>query len=233
MTLDIRRGATRGFADHGWLRSFHSFSFADYHDPARMGFGALRVINEDRVAAGQGFGTHGHENMEILSYVLDGELAHKDSLGTGAVIRPGELQRMSAGTGVRHSEFNASKVDPVHFLQIWITPDRRGHTPGYEQKAFPSDERRGKLRLLASPDGREGSVTIHQDAQLWATLLGAGEAVSYAVPTARKAWIQVARGTVTVDGQRLEAGDAATLTSGEVRIAGDAGDAEVLIFDLA
>ena len=226
---EIRRGDTRGFADHGWLRSFHSFSFADYHHPERMGFGALRVINEDRVAAGQGFGTHGHENMEILSYVLDGELAHRDSLGTGAVIRPGELQRMSAGTGVRHSEFNSSQTDPVHFLQIWILPDRRGHAPGYEQKAFPVEGRRGKLQLLASPDGAEGSVTIHQDARVWTTI--PEEEVVYTVPAGRKAWVQVVRGAISVDGERLEAGDAAVVSDAGALHLG--GKGEALIFDLA
>ncbi len=228
---EIRRADSRGFADHGWLRSFHSFSFADYHNPARMGFGALRVINEDRVAAGQGFGTHGHADMEILSYVLEGELAHQDSLGTGAVIRPGELQRMTAGTGVRHSEHNGSKTDPVHFLQIWIVPDRHGHTPGYEQKAFPVEGRRGKLQLLASPDGADGSVTIHQDVRLWTTVVGAGDEVVYTVADSRRAWVQVIRGVLTLDGQRLETGDAAAVSAAGALNLGGAG--EVLVFDLA
>ncbi len=228
----IRRANDRGYADHGWLRSFHTFSFAGYYDEAHMGFGPLRVINEDRVAAGQGFGKHSHRDMEILSYVLDGALEHKDSIGTGSVIRPGDVQRMSAGTGVAHSEFNASKTDPVHFLQIWIVPDRAGHAPGYEQKAFSTEERQGKLRLVASPDGRDGSLTIHQDATLRAGLLAAGETATYALPEGRSAYVHVARGTVTLNGERLGAGDAAAIeASGELVLTGvDAG--EVLLFDL-
>jgi redox-sensitive bicupin YhaK (pirin superfamily) len=230
--MNIRRANDRGYADHGWLRSFHTFSFAGYYDEAHMGFGPLRVINEDRVAAGQGFGKHSHRDMEILSYVLDGALEHKDSLGTGSVIRPGDVQRMSAGTGVAHSEFNASKTEGVHFLQIWIMPDRAGHAPGYEQKAFSTEERQGKLRLVASPDGRDGSVTIHQDATLRAALLAAGETTTYALPAGRRAWVHVARGTVTLNGERLGAGDAAAIEeSGELVLTGvDAG--EVLLFDL-
>lgn len=230
--MNIRRANDRGYADHGWLRSFHTFSFAGYYDEAHMGFGPLRVINEDRVAAGQGFGRHSHRDMEILSYVLDGALEHKDSIGTGSVIRPGDVQRMSAGTGVAHSEFNASKTDPVHFLQIWIVPDRAGHAPGYEQKAFSTEERQGKLRLVASPDGRDGSLTIHQDATLRAGLLAAGETATYALPAGRSAYVHVARGTVTLNGERLGAGDAAAIEeSGELVLTGvDAG--EVLLFDL-
>jgi len=230
--MNIRRANDRGYADHGWLRSFHTFSFAGYYDEAHMGFGPLRVINEDRVAAGQGFGKHSHRDMEILSYVLDGALEHKDSIGTGSVIRPGDVQRMSAGTGVAHSEFNASKTEGVHFLQIWIMPDRAGHAPGYEQKAFSTEERQGKLRLVASPDGRDGSLTIHQDATLRAGLLAAGETATYALPAGRRAYVHVARGTVTLNGERLVAGDAAAIEeSGELVLTGvDAG--EVLLFDL-
>lgn len=232
-TMIIRRANDRGFADHGWLRSFHTFSFAGYHDPAHMGFSALRVINEDRVAAGQGFGRHPHRDMEILSYVLDGALEHKDSMGTGSVIRPGDVQRMSAGTGVAHSEFNASKTDPVHFLQIWILPDRAGHKPGYEQKNFSREERQGKLRLVASPDGRDGSVSIHQDATLRAALLAKGERATYALPAGRNAWVHVARGAVTLNGERLEAGDAAAIEEpGELALEGVDGAGEVLLFDL-
>jgi redox-sensitive bicupin YhaK (pirin superfamily) len=235
-TMQIRRASERGYADHGWLRSFHTFSFADYRDPRWMGFRALRVINEDRVAAGGGFPTHPHADMEIISYVLDGQLAHRDSMGTGSVIRPGEVQRMSAGTGVYHSEMNGSKSDPVHFLQIWILPDRRGHQPGYEQKAFPTEERDGKLRLVASGDGREGSVTVHQDVNLYGTLVGAGQEVRHTIAPGRHAWVQVARGSATVNGTRLDAGDAAyTSDAGELAIAGvDGGDqAELLVFDLS
>lgn len=230
--MTIRRANERGLADHGWLRSFHTFSFADYYDPAHMGFGPLRVINEDRVAPGQGFGRHSHRDMEILSYVLEGALEHKDSLGTGSVIRPGDVQRMSAGTGVAHSEFNGSKTEGVHFLQIWIMPDRAGHAPGYEQKAFPAEERQGRLRLVASPDGRDGSLTIHQDASLRAGLLAAGEAATYQLRKGRRAWVHVARGSVTLNGERLDAGDAAAIeVPGELALAGvDAG--EVLLFDL-
>lgn len=230
--MQIRRAKDRGYADHGWLKSFHTFSFADYLDPAHMGFRALRVINEDKVAPGQGFGTHGHRDMEIVSYVLYGALEHKDSIGTGSVIKPGEVQRMSAGTGVRHSEFNASKMDVVHFLQIWIVPDRAGHDPGYEQKAFSDDEKRGKLRLVASPDGREGSVTIHQDARMYAGLFDEGERASFDVPKGRGAWLHVARGSVDVNGTALEAGDAVAFENAEtIAIAGKK-KGEVILFDL-
>jgi redox-sensitive bicupin YhaK (pirin superfamily) len=231
--IELRPAAERGHADHGWLDSRHSFSFADYHDPAHMGFGALRVINEDRIAAGTGFGTHGHRDMEIVSYVLDGALAHKDSLGNGSVIRPGDVQRMSAGTGVLHSEFNHQQDAPTHFLQIWIQPDRRGIAPGYEERHFSEADRRGRLRLIASPDGADGSVTIHQSARLYAGLLDGDERARLALEAGRRAYVHVARGAVTVNGRRLAAGDAAKLV-GERAVELDAGEgAEVLVFDLA
>lgn len=233
----IRRSSERGHADHGWLSSFHTFSFADYYDPAHMGFGALRVINEDRVQPGKGFGTHPHRDMEIISYVLEGGLEHRDSMGNGSVIRPGDVQRMSAGTGVTHSEFNASRSELVHFLQIWIVPEERGIAPSYEQRSFSEAERQGRLRLVASRDGRDGSVLVHQDANLYASLLGAGERVRYEVPATRRAWIHVARGSVEIDGARLDAGDAAAVSeAGALDIAGidsGSGSAEVLVFDLA
>jgi redox-sensitive bicupin YhaK (pirin superfamily) len=229
--MKIRRATDRGHAEHGWLESFHTFSFADYLDPAHMGFRTLRVINEDRVAPGKGFGTHGHRDMEIVSYVLSGALEHKDSIGTGSVIRPGDVQRMTAGTGVLHSEFNASKSELVHFLQIWILPDRPGHTPGYEQKTFTSEDKRGKLRLVASRDGHEGSVTIHQDASIFAALLGPGESVTHTLASGRGAWIHVARGSIEVGSTLLSAGDAAAIeTPGPITLAG--GDGEVIVFDL-
>lgn len=232
MNTQIRRGNERGHADHGWLNSFHTFSFADYYDPKFMGFRALRVINEDRVAAGGGFPRHGHRDMEIISYVLEGALAHEDTTGTRAIIKPGEVQRMSAGTGVQHSEMNASKTDPVHFFQIWIIPDRPGHAPGYEQKAFSVEERRGKLRVVASSDGRDGSITIHQDAALSAGLLAPGESVTHVVPAKRYAWVQVARGAVEVNGEKLAAGDGlAADGAGELAIKA-VEDAEILVFDL-
>jgi hypothetical protein len=233
VVLTIRRAAHRGHADHGWLDSHHTFSFADYHDPRHMGFRNLRVINDDRVAPGMGFPTHAHRDMEIVSYVLDGALEHKDSLGTGSVIRPGDVQRMSAGTGVRHSEYNASKSEPVHFLQIWIIPARAGIAPGYEQTTFAAAEKQGKLRLVASPDGRDGSVTIHTDARLYATLLGAGEKVEHTVLPGRHAWVHVARGQVEVNGEALGEGDgASTSDAGALALEGVEG-AEVLVFDLA
>ena len=232
MPHTIRRAADRGHADHGWLDSFHTFSFADYHDPRHMGFRALRVINDDTVAPGHGFGTHGHRDMEIISYVLAGELAHKDSMGNGSVIRPGDVQRMSAGTGVMHSEMNPSRDTPVHFLQIWILPDRAGHRPSYEQIHVPAADRRGQLKLVASPDGAGGSVTIHQDARLYAALLDGGERAVHTVAAGRHAWVHVARGAATVAGIALGAGDAlATSDAGELIITGDG--AEVLVFDLA
>ena len=231
--MKIRRSGDRGLADHGWLRSFHTFSFADYYDPANMGFRSLRVINEDRVEPGRGFGTHPHRDMEIISYVLDGELSHKDSMGNGSVIRPGDVQRMSAGTGVLHSEFNPSASNGVHFLQIWIMPDRGGYQPSYEQKSFSSDERAGKLRLVASSDGRDGSVTIHQDARLLAGTFTDGQRARYELGQGRHAWVHVARGSVDVQGQRLNAGDAAAIDdSGPIDILGTS-TGEVLLFDLA
>ena len=230
--MNILRGNERGTADHGWLRSFHTFSFADYHDPRRMGFFALRVINEDRVAPGQGFPRHGHRDMEIVSYVLEGALEHKDSMGTGAVIRPGDVQRMSAGTGILHSEYNASKVDPVHFLQIWINPATRGNAPGYEQTHYSRAQKQGRLCLVASSDGREGSVTVRQDMALYASLLDGDDVVTHTLGDGRAAWVHVARGEVTVGGERLAAGDAAAIGGGTIRMSAGVG-AEVLLFDLA
>ncbi|MGZ5032886.1 MAG: pirin family protein [Usitatibacter sp.] len=231
--IQIRRSLERGHADHGWLNSFHSFSFADYHDPEHMGFGPLRVINEDRVQPGQGFGTHSHRDMEIISYVLEGGLAHKDSMGNGSVIRPGDVQRMSAGTGVAHSEFNASKSELVHFLQIWIEPSVHGMKPSYEEKRFEDASKRGRLRLIGSPDGREGSVTIHQDANLYAALLDGLEAVQFEPKPGRKIYVHVIKGTVEVNGQPLAAGDAIKI-AGESRVRIEkGGNAEILLFDLA
>jgi len=232
----IRRADERGFADHGWLRSFHTFSFADYYAPAHMGFRALRVINEDRVEGGKGFGTHPHRDMEIVSYVLSGSLQHKDSMGTGSVIRPGDVQRMSAGTGVTHSEFNGSATEPVHFLQIWILPDSRGHAPSYEQKHFTEADRRSKLRLVASKDGRDGSLSVHQDVGIYASLLAPGERVSHELSTGRYAWLHVARGKVEVRAQELGSGDAASFDPEQDRdgIAILAKEpSEILLFDLA
>jgi len=232
--MEIRRSAERGLAEHGWLKSFHTFSFADYHDPKHMGFGPLRVINEDRVQPGQGFGTHGHRDMEIISYVLEGGLAHKDSMGNGSTIKPGDVQRMSAGTGVRHSEFNASDKDLVHFLQIWIEPSQRGIQPGYEEKHFDDASKRGKLRLVASPDGAEGSVRLHQDAKLYATLVDGKESVTLEPAAGRLVYVHVARGSVSVNGTPLEAGDAVELKGNDNKVRLDNGrDAEVLLFDLA
>jgi quercetin 2,3-dioxygenase len=230
--LEIRRASDRGYADHGWLRSYHSFSFADYRDPQHVEFGALRVINEDRVVPGAGFGTHGHRDMEIVSYVLEGELAHKDSTGTSSVIRPGDVQRMSAGSGVRHSEFNGSQEKPVHFLQIWIQPDVLGIDPGYEQKHFAPDEKRGRLRLVASPDGAGGSVRIRQDARLYAGLFDAAERGNLEVAAGRRIYVHVARGKVTANGESLAAGDALKLTDTTALALSDGAGAEVLVFDL-
>lgn len=230
--ITIRKADARGRYDHGWLDTRHTFSFADYHDPRHMGFRDLRVVNEDRVVPGEGFGTHPHRDMEILTYVLEGALAHRDSLGNGSTIRPGEVQRMSAGTGVRHSEYNASRDAPVHFLQIWIRPDRAGHAPSYEQRAFPAAERRGGLRLLASPDGADGSLTIHQDVRVLGALLAAGQEATLALAPGRHAWVQVAGGEVDVNGTSLAAGDGAAL-SDEPQVSLRArADAEVLVFDL-
>ena len=231
--MEIRRSKERGLAEHGWLKSFHTFSFADYHDPQHMGFGPLRVINEDRVQAGQGFGTHGHSDMEIISYVLEGELAHKDSMGNGSVIRPGDVQRMSAGTGVRHSEYNASKSDLVHFLQIWIEPNERGIAPSYEEKHFDEASKRGKLRLIASHDARDGSVRLHQDADLYATLVDGDESVAFEPRPGRKIYVHLVRGEARVNGQALLAGDAMKLAGGDKKVRVDRGrGAEILIFDL-
>ncbi len=233
--LSVRRSDERGYAARGWLQSFHSFSFADYQDPRHMGFGPLRVINEDWIAPGMGFGTHGHRDMEIVTYVLDGELAHKDSIGggTAAVIRPGDVQRMSAGTGVQHSEFNHAADQTTHFLQIWIEPNVRGIEPGYEQKNFSEADKRGKLRLVASPDGADGSVLVHADARIYAGLLDGSEEATLSLDAARKSYVQLVRGELEVNGTRLAAGDAAMI-EGESRLAlRSARDAEVLVFDLA
>lgn len=231
--ITIRHRDERGVADMGWLNSNHSFSFGHYHDPRQMGFRALRVINEDRVIPGAGFPTHGHANMEIVSYVLDGALEHKDSIGTGSIIKPGEVQRMSAGRGIRHSEYNASQSDRVHFLQIWILPEAAGITPSYEQKAYPDAEKRGKLRLVGSRDGRDGSVTIHQDVDLYAALLDGEESASLSLRPSRHAWVQVARGQVHVNGTLLKEGDGAAFTDEEAVRLDRADLAEVLVFDLA
>jgi redox-sensitive bicupin YhaK (pirin superfamily) len=228
-----RPSEERGRGNHGWLDSRHTFSFADYHDPAHMGFRALRVINEDRVQAGRGFGTHPHRDMEIISYVLDGELGHKDSMGTGSVIRPGDVQRMSAGTGVLHSEMNPSPTNPVHFFQIWLMPERRGIPAGYEQKHFPPEEKRGRLRLVASRDGRDGSITVNQDADLYAGLFKPGEGARLELRPGRHAWIQVARGEVTVNGETLREGDGAAVSEEAALNLKATADAEVLVFDLA
>ena len=230
--IEMRRGSDRGYADHGWLKSFHSFSFAGYRDPAHMGFGPLIVINEDRIAPGTGFGTHGHRDMEIVSYVLDGALAHRDSMGNGSVIRPGDVQRMNAGRGVQHSEFNHEQQGETHFLQIWIEPAVRGIDPGYEEKHFDASAKRGRLRLVASSDGRDGSVRIHQNASVYAGLFDGDEAATLQVAAGRRIYVHVARGSVQVDGQRLDAGDAAKITD-QTSIRIDAGvQAEVLVFDL-
>lgn len=231
--MTVRRAAERGHADHGWLDTWHTFSFADYYDPEHMGFRALRVINEDVVAPGQGFGTHPHRDMEIVTYVLAGALSHRDSMGNGSIIRPGEVQRMTAGTGITHSEFNASRENTVHLLQIWLLPRQRGLTPGYEQKAFSADERRHGLRLVASPDGRDGSVTIETDALLFASLLAPGEKVSHPLSRGRHAWLQVARGAVTLNGTPLSQGDGAAVSDLERLDIVASEDAEVLLFDLA
>jgi quercetin 2,3-dioxygenase len=231
--ITVRKANERGHAEHGWLDSRHTFSFADYYDPEHMGFRALRVINEDRVAPGAGFGRHSHRDMEIISYVLDGGLEHRDSMGTGAVIRPGDVQRMSAGTGVVHSEYNASRQTPVHFLQIWIQPDQRGVAPSYEQKTFSDAEKAGRLRLVASPDGGDGSVSLHADARLFAGVFAAGEVVEHALAPGRHAWVHVVRGGARVNGVALAAGDAVALSEERtVRIEGIDGG-EVLVFDLA
>jgi quercetin 2,3-dioxygenase len=233
MTLTLRKAEDRGKANFGWLDSRHSFSFGDYRDPKHMGFGPLRVINDDRVVPGAGFPEHGHRDMEIVSYVLEGALEHRDSIGTGSVIRPGDVQRMSAGTGIRHSEFNASKAEPVHFLQIWIVPEREGLKPSYEQKAFQDREKDGKLRLVGSRDGRDGSVTIHRDVDVYAALLSRGLAVTHTLRAGRGAWVHVARGAVSLNGVPLKAGDGAAVTTPETLHLDQADDAELLLFDTA
>ncbi len=234
--ITLRRANERGHADHGWLNTYHTFSFADYYDPKHMGFRSLRVINDDRVAAGRGFGTHPHQDMEIVTYVLEGELAHKDSMGTGATIVPGEVQRMSAGTGVLHSEFNHSKTDEVHLLQIWILPEQRGLEPSYEQKFFGDDEKLNRFRVVASRDGREGSVKIHQDGAIYAALIEEGKSATCSLEKGRYAWIHVARGSVTLNGKPLNAGDGAAISEEEkLTLVGNSvgKKAEVLLFDLA
>jgi len=230
----VRRPANeRGRTKIGWLDSSHSFSFGDYYDPTHVDFRSLRVLNDDRVAAGQGFGMHPHRDMEIITYMLSGALEHKDSLGTGSVIRPGEVQRMSAGTGIRHSEFNPSPTDPAHLLQIWFTPERRGLEPGYEQKAFPEGERRNRWRLVASRDGRDGSVTIHQDAAMYVTSLDAGKTVTHELGRGRHGWLQVARGAVTLNGQLLQTGDGAAVSNESGLNVSATEAAELVLFDLA
>lgn len=237
--ISVRRSADRGQADHGWLKSFHSFSFADYHDPRHMGFGNLRVINEDRIAPGTGFGTHGHRDMEIVSYVLSGELAHKDSMGNGqagaavsGVIKPGDVQRMSAGRGVMHSEFNHAPDQTTHFLQIWIEPSERGIEAGYEQKHFDAASKRGTLRLVASPDGRDGSVTIHADAAIYSGLFDGEQPLQRPLDPRRKAYVHVVRGSVTVNGQSLQGGDALRIENESELTIEQGRDAELLVFDL-
>ncbi|HUI61999.1 MAG TPA: pirin family protein [Steroidobacteraceae bacterium] len=229
---EVRRSNERGYADHGWLQSFHTFSFASYFDPRHVEFGPLRVVNEDRVQPGAGFGTHGHRDMEIISYVLAGELAHKDSMGNGSVLRPGDVQRMSAGAGVQHSEFNPSRRDPVHFLQIWIQPNARGIEPGYEERRFPDEEKRGRLRLIASPDRSQGSVLIHQDARVYAGLFDGAESASLAIQSGRRLYVHVARGEVSANGTALGTGDALKLTDSATLVLRDGKQAEVLVFDL-
>lgn len=230
--LNIRKSQDRGTASFGWLRSQHTFSFGHYYDPAHMNVGPLRVINEDRVAAGRGFDPHSHKNMEIISYVLDGALEHKDSMGNGSVLRYGDVQRMSAGTGVTHSEYNGSKTEPVHFLQIWVIPGEAGGAPGYEEKYFDADSKKGRLRLIASNDGRDGSVSLRQDAAIYATILDGAQRVDHALQPGRQAYVQVARGQVTVNGVALAAGDAVHVAEEAAVALQDASDAEVLLFDL-
>lgn len=231
--LNIRKAEERGRSKLEWLDSYHTFSFADYYDPQHMAFGPLRVINDDRIAPGRGFGTHPHRDMEIITYVIEGSLEHRDSMGNGSVMRPGDVQRMSAGTGVTHSEFNHSQDEPVHLLQIWILPDARGHQPGYEQVFFGADQKRGRLTLVASGQGREGSVSLNQDADLYAALIDGDERMDFAVREGRFAWLQVARGVVEVNGQRLEHGDGASLAGPATLGIGAGQDAEILLFDLA
>lgn len=232
--ITVRPANERGAANFGWLDSRHTFSFGNYYDPSHMGFATLRVINEDKVAPSQGFGTHGHRDMEIISYVLDGALEHKDSIGNGSVIRPGDVQRMSAGSGILHSEYNSSDTNPVHFLQIWILPEQRGIEPSYEQTHFSAEEKQGKLRLVGSRNGRDGSVTIHQDVDLYATSLQAGVTVNHSLAKGRAAWVQVARGAAELNGHALAAGDGAAVTEAEaLTLTATSDDAEVLLFDMA
>lgn len=230
--IDMRLASQRGHANHGWLDSFHSFSFGEYFDPQQMGWSALRVINDDTVDAGQGFGTHGHRDMEIMSYVLQGELEHKDSMGTGSVIHPGDVQLMSAGTGVRHSEFNPSRTDPVHFLQIWIVPKFTGARPSYQQRRFDVAGKRGKLQLIVSPDGRHDSLTLGQDAQVYAALLDGHEQVSYQIAAGRRAYVHVAQGALNLNGQPMSAGDGAKISDESALVLDGGVNAEVLLFDL-
>jgi quercetin 2,3-dioxygenase len=229
---EIRRSHERGYADHGWLQSFHSFSFADYFDPQHVEFGPLRVINDDRVQPGSGFGTHGHKDMEIITYVLEGELAHKDSMGNGSTIRPGDVQRMSAGTGVRHSEFNPSNTQAVHLLQIWIQPNAHGIPPSYEEKRFEAAEKRGRLRLIASPDSAEGSALIHQDARVYAGLFDGTETATLSIAPGRRLYVHLARGSVVANGTALDAGDALKIAGSPQLTLKNGRAAEVLVFDL-
>ncbi len=229
----VRSSQERGVANFGWLNSKHTFSFGHYYDPNQMRFSSLRVINEDQVKPGRGFGTHGHRDMEIISYVLEGALEHKDSIGNGSVIRPGDVQRMSAGTGIFHSEFNSSKTDPVHFLQIWILPAQQGLKPSYEQKTFSEEEKRGTLRLVGSQDGRDGSITIHQDLDLYTTVLKEAEEVTHRLKEGRRAWVQVTRGSVQLNGQQLDSGDGAAISQEECIAIKGTSDAEILLFDIA
>ena len=230
--LTVRRAEERGHADHGWLKSFHTFSFANYHDPRHMGFSNLRVINDDIIAPSQGFGTHGHTDMEIVTYVLDGALEHKDSMGNGSVMRPGDVQRMSAGTGVRHSEYNHSSEEPVHLLQIWLQPNERGVKPGYDQRFFSAEDRRGRLALLVSQDGRDGSISSHQDALLYGTLLDADSRLEHRLDPGRRAYVHVAKGSVKVNGETLANGDAVAIDGASLVLLEGVASAEVLLFDL-
>jgi quercetin 2,3-dioxygenase len=231
--INIRRSEERGGGNHGWLKTHHTFSFDQFYDPRWMGFRSLRVINEDWVGAGHGFPAHPHRDMEIITYLLEGAIEHKDSLGTGSIIRPGDGQRMSAGSGIRHSEMNPSPTEAAHLLQIWITPDKSGHEPSYEQKTFPEAEKRGKLRLIASPDGKDGSVTIHQDARLYVSLLAPGQEVKHELGKGRHAWLQIAKGAVELNGKKLEQGDGAAISEEKALSIKGEKDAEVLLFDLA